>query len=213
MFGIEPAHTINDILTDDSSVSVDDILHNFSDKLDLPLSVAFASTDFRKIGEIIRADRKQRQQSLKRILRLKDDLSENYNFDYVVIDTSPGVSMESIDGLVISDGVCLVLKVDDFDIAGTKSMVAQLYTLLDAKTFVVVNRIVPETCDIDNPPPADQKIIDKVSKALHMDIVGALSCYCEVARVGSRELFTVTRPDHGFSREVNDLVGNLIENL
>ena len=213
--GVEAKTTINDLLFDPNLTS-EDILVSFEDEYKIPLYVAFASTDFRKMGEIVRADRKQRQRSLKRILKLRDELSDA-NFDFTIIDTSPGVQMESIDGLVISDATCLVLKADDFDITGTKSMVTQLYSLLDSTNYVVLNRVVAETC-----PPVEGVWSEKdmtlvhnfektIQEEMRLGVITSIPCFCEVAREGSRNIFSLKHPDHPFSRYIEKLADALLE--
>ncbi|MHA1975205.1 MAG: MinD/ParA family ATP-binding protein [Candidatus Hodarchaeales archaeon] len=216
---IEDEHltTINDLLFD-PDLTGQDILVSFEDEYKIPLYVAFASTDFRKMGDIVRADKKQRQRSLKRILRLRDELSEA-GFEYTIIDTSPGVQMESIDGLVISDITFLVLKADDFDISGTKSMVTQLYSLLDSKNFVVLNRVVAEEC-----PPvdgawneSDLKMVESFEAAIReemrMDVITSIPCFCEIAREGSRNIFSLKHPDHPFSQYIDRLAQKIIDDF
>ncbi|MFX0050515.1 MAG: MinD/ParA family protein [Candidatus Hermodarchaeota archaeon] len=215
--GIDAGVTINDLLFD-PDLTGQDILVSFEKEYKIPLYAAFASTDFRKMGEIVRADKKQRQRSLKRILRLRDELSES-GFDYTIIDTSPGVQMESIDGLVISDATCLVLKADDFDISGTKSMVTQLYSLLDSKNYVILNRVVAETC----PPEhgvwneTDLQMVGKLEQAIkdemRMSVLTSIPCFCEVAREGSRNIFSLKHPDHPFSNHIEHLAEKILEGL
>ncbi len=211
---IEASVTINDLLFD-PDLTGEDILVSFEDQYKIPLYAAFASTDFRKMGDIVRADKKQRQRSLKRILRLRDELSEA-GFDYTIIDTSPGVQMESIDGLVISDATCLVLKADDFDISGTKSMVTQLYSLLDSKNYVVLNRVVAEKC----PPEQgvwdndDLKMVkqfeETIKEEMRMEVITSIPCFCEVAREGSRSIFSIKHPEHYFSKYIEELATKLL---
>ncbi|MFX0091724.1 MAG: MinD/ParA family protein [Candidatus Hodarchaeota archaeon] len=219
LFGVEAETTINDWLYHSNTLRPFDILIDFEPKFSIPLHVAFASTDFRKIGEVIRADKKQRQEALKKILQLKDALANE--FDYLIIDTAPGVQMESIDGLVISDIVCLVLKIDDFDIAGTRSMISQLYALLDSKNFIILNRVVTSNC----PSPAEEQqnienitqvvkdemssYQNEISEEMMLEVISAISCYCDLARLGSRELFAVTHPDHPFTLAVESLAKRL----
>jgi MinD-like ATPase involved in chromosome partitioning or flagellar assembly len=212
---IEATTTINDLIFD-PNIESRDILVSFEEEYQIPLFAAFASTDFRKMGEIVRADRKQRQRSLKRILKLRDELSEA-NFDFTIIDTSPGVQMESIDGLVISDATCLVLKADDFDITGTKSMVTQLYSLLDSKNYVVLNRVVAESCPPEEGVWSDSDLKqvkgfeETIKNEMRMEVLTSIPCFCEVAREGSRNIFSLKNPDHPFSRYIDQLATTLLE--
>ncbi|MFW9913976.1 MAG: ParA family protein [Candidatus Thorarchaeota archaeon] len=202
--------TLNDLLA--HGTGGDTLLNDFSDIVGGPLFVAFASEDFRKMGEVIRADKRQRHFALKQILRLKDELAEK-NFDYAILDTSPGVQMESIDGLVISDIVFLVLKGDDFDLAGTKSMVQQLYSLLDSRNYLIANRVVDEqVCNITiDIAPDEISIKEKAEREVRIPVLKAISCFCDLPRFGSTGLFVTKYPDHPFSKEIDDLA-NTIEN-
>lgn len=204
MFDTRPEKTINDFLFRD--MPAEEIIYDLEPDLGIPLSVCFASTDFHDIQRIIRADKQQRQRNLKRILRLKDNLAEK--FDYAFIDTSPGIQMESIDALVISDTVLLVLKPDDFDLHGTETMVSQLYALLDSRNYAVLNRVVGEQCS-PNCVVSDieREGYEKVIKnRLKLDLVGAISCYCDLARSGSKNIFTLIYPDHGFTSGIKNLI-------
>ncbi|UCE14212.1 MAG: AAA family ATPase [Candidatus Heimdallarchaeota archaeon] len=213
--GIDANITINDLLFD-PDLTGEDILVSFESQYKIPLFAAFASTDFRKMGDIVRADKKQRQRSLKRILRLRDELSDS-GFDYTIIDTSPGVQMESIDGLVISDATCLVLKADDFDISGTKSMVTQLYSLLDSINYVVLNRVVAETCPPEHGvwSKSDIELVNQFEKTIteemRMRVLTSIPCFCEVAREGSRSVFSLDHPDHPFSHHIKELATRILE--
>ncbi|MFQ5980241.1 MAG: CpaE family protein [Candidatus Heimdallarchaeota archaeon] len=200
--------TLNDLLIHGSR---DNLLTDLSSQVDGPLSVAFASEDFRKMGEVIRADKRQRHFALKQILKLKDELAEK-GFDYAILDTSPGVQMESIDGLVISDIVFLVLKGDDFDLAGTRSMVQQLYSLLDSQNYLLVNRVVDdETCNVTlEIPSGEANIPEKAEKEIRIPVIKAISCYCDLPRFGSTGLFVKKYPDHPFSQEIDDLANKIV---
>ncbi|MFX0115758.1 MAG: ParA family protein [Candidatus Hodarchaeota archaeon] len=214
LFGIKTkeleGRTLNDLLI---SGSRENLLVDFSSEVGGPLSVAFASEDFRKMGEVIRADKRQRHFALKQILRLKDELAEK-NFDYAILDTSPGVQMESIDGLVISDIVFLVLKGDDFDLAGTRSMVQQLYSLLDSRNYLLVNRVVDdEVCNVTlDIPPGEVNIPEKAEMEIRVPVIKAISCFCDLPRFGSTGLFVRKYPDHPFSKEIDDLANKIDNN-
>ncbi|MHA2296010.1 MAG: MinD/ParA family ATP-binding protein [Candidatus Hodarchaeales archaeon] len=204
LINIKPEKTINDFLYN-PEIDAEEIVYDLEPDLGIPLSVSFASTDFHDIQRIIRADKQQRQRNLKRILRLKDILAEN--FDYAFIDTSPGIQMESIDALVISDTVLLVLKPDDFDLHGTETMVSQLYALLDSRNFAVLNRVVGEECGPQCSVSVEERAVydTLINERLKLDLLGAISCYCDLARAGSKNIFSLVYPDHNFTAEIKDL--------
>ena len=215
LFGVSleaiEGRTLNDLLIYGTT---ENLLVDFSNLVGGPLSVAFASEDFRKMAEIIRADKRQRHFALKQILKLKDELAEK-GFEYVILDTAPGVQMESIDGLVISDIIFLVLKGDDFDLTGTRSMVHQLYSLLDSENYLIVNRVVDEhscklTIDI---PPGEIGITEKAEKEIRIPVLKSIPCYCDLPLFGSSSLFVTKYPDHPFSREIDDLANEIVKRI
>ncbi len=214
MFGMPSeeleGRTLNDLFIYGSATN---LLVDLSEAVGAPLHVAFASEDFRKMGEVVRADKRQRHFMLKQILRLKDELAEK-GFDYTILDTSPGVQMESIDGLVISDIVFLVLKGDDFDLAGTRSMVTQLYSLLDSRNYLLVNRVVDDQCRLTiDIPQGELSISEKAEKEVRIPVIKSISCFCDLPRFGSTGIFITKYPEHPFSKEIEDIAQKVVDGL
>ena len=70
-----------------------------------------------------------RKQFLRRFILLREQLITNYDADYIVIDTSPGIRYWSINALAVADILFLTLKAGDLDIEGTKKMAEEIYSL------------------------------------------------------------------------------------
>ena len=68
-----------------------------------------------------------RKQFLRRFILLREHSITNYDADYIVIDTSPGIRYWSINALAVADILFLTLKVGDLDIEGTKKMAEEIY--------------------------------------------------------------------------------------
>ncbi|HEX2170109.1 MAG TPA: AAA family ATPase [Nitrososphaera sp.] len=89
---------------------------------------------------------------LRRFVQLREDLISDYESDYVILDTSPGIRYWSINSLAIADVLFLTLKFGDLDIEGTIKMANDIYgsfTKFGSKSFLLLNLVsgycVPRT--------------------------------------------------------------------
>jgi chromosome partitioning protein len=91
-------------------------------------------------------------QLLRRFVQLREDLISDYESDYVILDTSPGIRYWSINSLAIADVLFLTLKFGDLDIEGTIKMANDIYgsfTKFGSKSFLLLNLVsgycIPQT--------------------------------------------------------------------
>jgi hypothetical protein len=91
-------------------------------------------------------------QLLRRFVQLREDLISDYESDYVILDTSPGIRYWSINSLAVADVLFLTLKFGDLDIEGTIKMANDIYgsfTKFGSKSFLLLNLVsgycVPRT--------------------------------------------------------------------
>lgn len=85
-----------------------------------------------------------RRQFLKRFILLREQLISNYDSDYIIIDTSPGIRYWSINALAVADILFLTLKMGDLDIEGTKKIVDEIYTSFTkfgTRSYLLLNRV------------------------------------------------------------------------
>jgi chromosome partitioning protein len=126
-----------------------------------------------KKEEIYRLDGAGKQdnskiQLLRRFVLLREQIISNYDADYIIIDTSPGIRYWSINALAVADTLFLTLKMDNLDIDGTKKIAGDIYSSFSkfgAKSFLVLNRVVgyctppqiskESTIDLVTPPSQD----------------------------------------------------------
>jgi chromosome partitioning protein len=83
-------------------------------------------------------------QLLRRFVQLREDLISDYESDYVILDTSPGIRYWSINSLAIADVLFLTLKFGDLDIDGTIKMANDIYgsfTKFGSKSFLLLNLV------------------------------------------------------------------------
>lgn len=162
---------------------------------------------------------------LRKFIQLREHLISDYDSDYVIIDTSPGIRYWSINSLAIADTLILTLKFGELDIEGTKKMANDIYrsfTKFGAKSFLLLNRVegycVPHVTSSRNPPASqgslpvmnisryeNPDVNDKLSREIGMEMISAIPCYCDIQFI-RREFLTVLRhPDHPFARQLEML--------
>ena len=153
-FEKEPVKWINDYFW--NNAQVDDVLVDLTHTIDLnndgppikgKMYVGFCNP---KKEEIYKLDGGGKQdnskiQLLRRFVLLREQIISNYDADYIIIDTSPGIRYWSINALAVADTLFLTLKMDNLDIDDTRKMAGDIYSSFSkfgAKSYLVLNRVV-----------------------------------------------------------------------
>lgn len=164
------------------------------------LFVGLANPETEAIREMTAKDRKWEMEALGRLLNLKKSLLHEMSFDYVILDSSPGLQYSSINAIVASDLVLVVTSIDKSDIQGTKRMINDLYELFEKKTGIVVNK-VPEA-----------RLSGRNFKKLEthqLPVVGLVVCSCDVLQCGGEYLFALKRPHHPVTNTLEKIATNI----
>ena len=173
-------------------------------------------------------------QLLRRFVQLREDLISDYESDYVILDTSPGIRYWSINSLAVADVLFLTLKYGDLDIEGTIKMAKDIYgsfTKFGSKSFLLLNRVagycVPRAYALGSQPaqynnnsighaPEETPIeIAAIAEELssntflsdqtRMEMISAIPCYCDI-QFKRKEFLTVLQyPDHPFAKQLEHL--------
>ncbi|HEY9388017.1 MAG TPA: ParA family protein, partial [Nitrososphaeraceae archaeon] len=182
-FEKEPIKWLNDFLW--SSAEVDDVMMdltstitNTSDKNSVngKLYVGFCNP---KKEEIYKLDGGGKQdtskiQLLRRFVLLREQIISNYDADYIIIDTSPGIRYWSINALAVADTLFLTLKMDNLDIDGTKKMAGDIYSSFSkfgAKSYLVLNKVAGYC----TPPPTTRTTTVNVATQSSSSSLGSSS--------------------------------------
>jgi MinD-like ATPase involved in chromosome partitioning or flagellar assembly len=107
------------------------------------LYVALANPEAEAIREMMGKGRAWETQALSKTIQIRDTMA-NLGFGKIIFDTAPGLAYSSINAVVGSDVVALVMRLDALDILGTKEMIRGVYELLEKPTFIVLNMVLPE---------------------------------------------------------------------
>ncbi len=173
-------------------------------------------------------------QLLRKFIMIREEISEKYDPDYIIIDTSPGIRYWSINALAIANAILLSLKMDGIDIEGTRILSKEIYSTfakLGTQAFLVLNRIAGychppslstinqnDSCTGDktstqtlysNIINEQSSTIQKLKEDMSMEVISSIPCYCDI-QFDSREFLTALKyPDHPFTFQLIDLIAKL----
>ncbi len=160
----EPDYWLNDFLNGDCEI--DECISEVSPNL----YVGFACPDAEAIREMMGKSRSWETGALSRTVSLNKTLAD-MGFAKLIFDTAPGLLYSSINAVVGSDVIALVMRLDSLDILGTKEMVKGVYELLEKPTFVVVNMVLP---------PQQKAFGSILDKTFGGQTLAYIPCLCDV---------------------------------
>ena len=227
-FDTAPKFWVNDYLNEEAEVAdvMSDFSHlvsNSSSSSSAPAGKLWVGFSNPKKEEIYKMEgitqKNLKSQLFRRFVQLREKMISDYDVDYIIIDTSPGIRFWSISALAISDIYFLALKIGDMDIAGTKNMATDLYdslTKYGAKAFLILNRTagycLPEV-GLFTPSSHGKLVMAEqglnvagiLSKQLGIEVISSIPCYCDI-QFSKKEFLTVLQyPDHPFARKIDAL--------
>jgi hypothetical protein len=153
-FEIEPIKWLNDFLY--GTAEITDIVmdltpaiinaHNNNNPINGKLYVCFCNPNKEEIYKLDYSGKQDttRIRLVRRLILLREQILSNFDADYIIIDTSPGIRYWSINALGIADTLFLTLKMGSLDIKGTKKMASDIYSSFSkfgAKSYLVLNRM------------------------------------------------------------------------
>ncbi len=223
-FNKEPKKWINDFLIDTADVGdlALDLSHLINEKKG-KLWVGFSNPKKEEIYKIEGGKEEiSKMQLLRKFILLRERLISDYEVDYILFDTSPGIRYWSINALAIADILFLTLKMGDLDIDGTKKMADDIYGSLakfGAKSYLVLNRVAgfcmptntlslskEESDSVSNVlMQQESDANNRISKLVGMDVISAIPCYCDIQFSRKEFLTILNHPNHPFSEKINRL--------
>ena len=171
-------------------------------------------------------------QLLRRFVQLREDLISDYESDYVILDTSPGIRYWSINSLAVADVLFLTLKFGDLDIEGTIKMANDIYgsfTKFGSKSFLLLNLVsgycIPRTylqgsqstnksnsSVLAEGTPIQIQTFEKelgsdtfLTDQTKMELISAIPCYCDIQFQKKEFLTVLQHPDHPFAKQLEQL--------
>jgi septum site-determining protein MinD len=166
------------------------------------LLLGLANPNTEAIRDMTAKDRKWEMRALGRLLALKNSLLNDMELDYIVFDTSPGLQYSSINAIVSADIVLVVTTQDTSDVLGTKRMIQELYDLFDKKAAILLNKTLLKTTSAEKEM---KEIAMQYEKAYNLPLMQVIPCFCDVLRAGGAFIFSKERPDHPFTKILDEI--------
>jgi chromosome partitioning protein len=236
-FNSKPEKWMNNYLLDDLEFS--DVIYDFSSVIQDFYPSELSSNKKKGIFNIVFSNPKKEEitsldfqnrdssksQMLKKMLYLREKSNSDINYDFIILDTSPGIRPWSINALAIADIIILSLKMDHIDIEGTKQMATDVYKSFinfGAKSYLLLNRIAgyctPSQLNkemVSKPGRFEFTMLEQsetmmeLENYLKMDVVSTIPCYCDI-QFERQEFITVLKyPNHPFVDKMNELINKI----
>jgi chromosome partitioning protein len=223
-FEKEPKKWLNDYLQGDADVEevmtdVTQTIHGYSGGVadGGKLWIGMCNVKKEEIYKMESNTMEGSKSQLRRFILLREQLISNYEPDYIIIDTSPGIRYWSINALAVADALFLTLKMGEIDIAGTNRLAAEIYSSLTkygARSFLLLNRVagycVPDFAagngDDHTVKEGSHDIAGLLSGKTGMEVISSIPCYCDIQFSRKEFLTVLTQPAHPFTRQVEKLI-------
>lgn len=237
-FNIQPKKWINDYLNDKIAFceSIYDFTHVINEYNSGPqikenvgsFHTVFSNPSKQEITDLDSIMRKDssKSQMLKKMLFLKETSMTEVDYDYMILDTSPGIRYWSINSLAISDIIFLSLKMDNIDVEGTKHLAMDVYgsfTSYGTVSYLLLNRVAgycepPIVIESNNSiygknsdasfsslVSEQNETIKNLERLIKMDVISMIPCYCDMQFERQEYLTALKNPNHPFSKKIEEL--------
>ena len=130
------------------------------------------------------------------------ELSEQFNLDYLVIDTHPGLNEETILSIAISDQLLIILRPDSQDFQGTAVTLDVARRLDVPDMYLVVNKVL-QRFDFE-------QVRREISGTYDCEVLGILPLSEDMIALASSGVFCVNYPEHDLTRRITDIATRLV---
>jgi MinD-like ATPase involved in chromosome partitioning or flagellar assembly len=203
LFGLEDpeiGHSINDYLWDECDIR--ETAHDVSGNLGAEVSgKVFLIPSSLNGAEIARVLRDGYEVSL--LNEGIQDLINELNLDFLMIDTHPGINEETLVSISISDVLLLILRPDQQDYQGTAVAVDIARQLYISNLMLLVNKVP----DVFN----RKDVKTKIERTYSAEVVGLLPHSDEMMALASEGIFVTRFPDHPITTTLKDVAEILAE--
>jgi MinD-like ATPase involved in chromosome partitioning or flagellar assembly len=202
LFGMDETqmgNSLNDYLW--GKCGIKDTAHDVTARLNVPVSgKVYLIPSSIKTGEIARILREGYDVGL-----LNDgfqDLIEDLDLDFLLIDTHPGINEETLLSIAISDVLALIMRPDQQDFQGTSVTVEVARKLGVPDMYLVINK-APEALDFE-------KLAADAEKLYNCQVAVILPHSDEMMMLGSAGIFSLQYPDHPVAAIYQTLAAKLM---
>jgi MinD-like ATPase involved in chromosome partitioning or flagellar assembly len=125
------------------------------------------------------------------------DVIERMNFDYLFIDTHPGLNEETLLSIAISDILVIIMRPDNQDYQGT-AVTVDVAKRLDVPQMVMIVNKVPAVFDAND-------VRARVEQVYEIPVGAILPHSDEMMALASSGFFILRYPEHPISKELKNV--------
>jgi MinD-like ATPase involved in chromosome partitioning or flagellar assembly len=143
--------------------------------------------------------------ALTKLFSFRDSLLNELGFDYLFLDTSPGLQYSSVNAVVVANVALVVTTLDESDVRGTQLMLQGLYEHFEKKTLVVMNKV-------PNGLLHSQRIknFQEVLGGFQVLFGERIGCSCDLPLSEDPCFFACHRRDHPFSKTLEKIASEIV---
>lgn len=190
-------HTLTDFLISDCKL--EEIIYDISNVVKLDQGRLFlvpSSTDYSKIANILVS-----KYSFDNIKRGFNQLMEEYNIDYILMDTHSGINDASLLAAELSDLYLLVIRPDNQHYQGL-NVSAEVSKKLNIRTYIILNMLHSKS--------NSKKIIKQMEDNFGFPVISAIPHSEDVMQAESRYVLTDKFKHHVFSDEIRKISAEIM---
>ncbi|MEO0984717.1 MAG: MinD/ParA family protein [Cyanobacteria bacterium J06639_14] len=126
---------------------------------------------------------------------------EDFQLDYLLIDTHPGMNEETLLSIAISQELVIILRPDRQDFQGTAVTLQVARKLNAPKISLVVNKLLPKYNPVE--------VREQVSQKFQASVLGVFPVAEEMIDLGSKGIFVLEYPQHPYTNEMKQVAGEV----
>ena len=171
------------------------------------LLLGMADHSFNAIRNVTEKSRSWEVSAVRKLYSLRKNLLDKWKIDWCFFDTSPGVGYTSVNAALSADVSIIVTTLDSLDITGSENMMKGLHKEYAKRTFVIINKVFPETRNFTEAEKVD--LIRHTETALKHPVLGAIPCYCDVLQTDRSTILAIQSPNHPFIKSLEQIAQKL----
>jgi len=203
IFGISDGEiraTINDVLQ--SSTPVSDAVLDLTPRLGIESGCLLFCPAGHRLEEILKMV--DTGFNLSRFKSVLNTLATEYQLDYLLIDSHPGIEKDTIVSMAVCDVVVLLSRVDHQDMFGSGVM-NEVASQLRKPVVLILNMIPSSVGDKES-----KKIGEKIAGLFNLQVLTALPFNSDVFENLSRGVFVLEHQKDPLTKRFTELAENMI---
>ena len=204
IFGVSDSDvkaTINDVLQHKAPVSQSVV--DLTSKIQLKAGCLIFCPAGHKLDDILSIlDTGFNLYTFKRVL---EDLARDYNLDYLLIDSHPGIEKDTLLSMALCDYLVLISRVDQQDLFGSGVMTEVASQL--RKPVVLILNMVPSSVS----EKEAAKIAERLAELFHLHVLTALPFNSDVLENLSKGVFVLEKPKDPLTKRFTEIAMKMLE--